>query len=534
MTKLAFCDYHNMVAILEKTEHNTDFHHIVDFLEASHIRIETTDGGTKIIAKCISPKSTGFNEFSSNIATAIVCLATNRTYNFSKMILDGMIRNVKSKGTKFLMYPRFIEKCLKMGHFGVIKHTETYHVPFHTQKVFTTLRVNSPSFSGRIVPLFDYMLVPQGEGSENPTEPHHTPSPQIASPPQEEQTTSPESIPHETTIHTTSQDPIPQQITTPSQAPFDISTPRRLTRGAIWISQSKAPTPEADETASPSRDVRHGEAFPTATSLDAGQDRENIAKTYVMPHESSPRVTSLGGGEGSMQQKLNELMDFCTSLQRQHSQMAEKIKRGCSKHGGIDQGEDFLKGDAEKDSSKSTKKGSGSSGVMANVLGTLEAINILASGGLKSVFTTASPSVAPASETVSPAVATANEKDPTAAVSTTTKDQRIREQAARDAEIARIQAEEELKIMIDELNRSNEIVAKHMSEYEQAADVLSLEEKIELITELIKYQRDLAQIKKYQAQQSKLASKTERRKFYTISVKKNAGWECKDFKWDEL
>nr|GEU62156.1 hypothetical protein [Tanacetum cinerariifolium] len=42
MAKLAFCYYHNMVAILEKTEHNTDFHQIVDFLEASHIRYALT------------------------------------------------------------------------------------------------------------------------------------------------------------------------------------------------------------------------------------------------------------------------------------------------------------------------------------------------------------------------------------------------------------------------------------------------------------------------------------------------------------
>nr|GFA59876.1 hypothetical protein [Tanacetum cinerariifolium] len=41
------------------------------------------------IMQCLSPKSTGFNEFSSNIATALVCLATNRVYNFSKMILMG-------------------------------------------------------------------------------------------------------------------------------------------------------------------------------------------------------------------------------------------------------------------------------------------------------------------------------------------------------------------------------------------------------------------------------------------------------------
>nr|GEU40518.1 hypothetical protein [Tanacetum cinerariifolium] len=39
-----------MVVILEKYEHNIDFHQIVDFVEASHIRIETMDEGTKILA----------------------------------------------------------------------------------------------------------------------------------------------------------------------------------------------------------------------------------------------------------------------------------------------------------------------------------------------------------------------------------------------------------------------------------------------------------------------------------------------------
>ncbi|GJY62218.1 hypothetical protein Tco_0462875, partial [Tanacetum coccineum] len=109
------------------------------------------------------------------------------------------------------------------------------------------------------VQLFESMLVPQGEGLENPTEPHHTPSAQYESTPQEDQTTSPE--------------PIPQATTLPSQSHLDIYTPRRLTRGAIRISQSKAPTPGADETTSPTRDDKHGEAFPTTTSLDAGQDR---------------------------------------------------------------------------------------------------------------------------------------------------------------------------------------------------------------------------------------------------------------------
>nr|GEY11504.1 ribonuclease H-like domain-containing protein [Tanacetum cinerariifolium] len=121
-------------------EFNTDFHPMVDFIAASPLRcnlkLRDEDGIVSIpdtelfenltpmgynisqnqkltfqkgqfshqwkylihtIMQCLSPKSTGFNEFSSNIATALVCLATNRTYNFSKMIFDGMVKNVRNK-----------------------------------------------------------------------------------------------------------------------------------------------------------------------------------------------------------------------------------------------------------------------------------------------------------------------------------------------------------------------------------------------------------------------------------------------------
>ncbi|GKD36428.1 hypothetical protein Tco_1251937 [Tanacetum coccineum] len=40
------------------------------------------------ILYCLSPKKTAWEQFSSNIATAIICLATNRTFNFSKMIFE--------------------------------------------------------------------------------------------------------------------------------------------------------------------------------------------------------------------------------------------------------------------------------------------------------------------------------------------------------------------------------------------------------------------------------------------------------------
>nr|GEU86036.1 hypothetical protein [Tanacetum cinerariifolium] len=56
--------------------------------------------------KCLSPKQTTWNEFNSIIASAIICLATNRTFNFSKMIFDGMLRNLDHVSGKFPMYPR--------------------------------------------------------------------------------------------------------------------------------------------------------------------------------------------------------------------------------------------------------------------------------------------------------------------------------------------------------------------------------------------------------------------------------------------
>nr|GEZ25028.1 ribonuclease H-like domain-containing protein [Tanacetum cinerariifolium] len=100
----------------------------------------------------------------------------------------------------------------------------------------------------------------------------------------------------------------------------------KLNDESIWIAQSKALSPTVDEPASLSRDNRQGDAYPTVSSLDARSDRENIPKTSALPHESSPRVTSLDADEGSMQQRLHELMELCTSLQRQQSQMAAKIK----------------------------------------------------------------------------------------------------------------------------------------------------------------------------------------------------------------
>ncbi|GJU33797.1 hypothetical protein Tco_1182151 [Tanacetum coccineum] len=58
------------------------------------------------ILQCLISKTTTWNKFSSTMASAIICLATNQKFNFSKYIFEGMIRNIDNVSRKFLMYPR--------------------------------------------------------------------------------------------------------------------------------------------------------------------------------------------------------------------------------------------------------------------------------------------------------------------------------------------------------------------------------------------------------------------------------------------
>nr|GEW64768.1 synaptobrevin, longin-like domain protein [Tanacetum cinerariifolium] len=62
------------------------------------------------ILQCMSAKRTSWNEFSSSMASAVICLSTGRKFNFSKYIFDSLLRNVDSF-TKFYMVGK--------GFFGV-------------------------------------------------------------------------------------------------------------------------------------------------------------------------------------------------------------------------------------------------------------------------------------------------------------------------------------------------------------------------------------------------------------------------------
>nr|GEU52811.1 hypothetical protein [Tanacetum cinerariifolium] len=85
--------------------------------------------------------------------------------------------------------------------------------------------------------------------------------------------------------------------------------------GRARIAQSSALFTAADEPTYPLGDDNQGEACPTVFGLEVEQDMANIIKSSTLPHDSTPRVTSLAADEGSMQQQLNELTDLIKMLE---------------------------------------------------------------------------------------------------------------------------------------------------------------------------------------------------------------------------
>nr|GEZ67540.1 histone H3.3 [Tanacetum cinerariifolium] len=57
----------------------------------------------------MSAKTTLWNEFSSTMASTIICLANSLKFNFSKYILDNLKKNLEA-GIPFHMFPKFIQR----------------------------------------------------------------------------------------------------------------------------------------------------------------------------------------------------------------------------------------------------------------------------------------------------------------------------------------------------------------------------------------------------------------------------------------
>ncbi|GJZ20608.1 putative ribonuclease H-like domain-containing protein [Tanacetum coccineum] len=216
----------------------------------------------------MGPKTTAWNEFSSTMASAIICLATNQKFNFSKFIFESMIRNLDNLFGKFLMYPRFVQIFLDQQLDGMPTHKRIYIAPSHTKKIFGNMRRVGKGFSGRVTPLFQTMVVQNqsqlGEGSAIPTDPHHTPT-----------------------------------IIQSSTQPQKTQKPRKPKRKDTQVPQPSDPIENVvDEAVHKELGDSLVRAATTASSLEAEQDSGNINKTQskATPNESSSLGTTSGGG----------------------------------------------------------------------------------------------------------------------------------------------------------------------------------------------------------------------------------------------
>nr|GEV93818.1 hypothetical protein [Tanacetum cinerariifolium] len=108
----------------------------------------------------MSAKRTSWNEFSSSMASAVICLSTGRKFNFSKYIFDSLVRNV-DRSTKLYMYPCFLQLMIRKQVGDLSSHATKYSSSALTQKVLANMKRVGKGFSRVETPLFEGMIVEQ-------------------------------------------------------------------------------------------------------------------------------------------------------------------------------------------------------------------------------------------------------------------------------------------------------------------------------------------------------------------------------------
>ncbi|GJT01490.1 hypothetical protein Tco_0822659 [Tanacetum coccineum] len=249
MAVLESCPKHNMVAYLEKTDGNTEFHEIISFLTRSSIHyaltvspvVSTTfveqfwmSAKSKLInnVRYITAKVAGkpvsiseasirsdllFNDAdgidslpNQAIFDAIQLMGyegdlTVLTFNkalFSpqwRFLFHTMNHCISSKSTSWDQIPTNIATALK----DVPVPLDHFPINALTSKVFSFMVKKGKHFSGNVTPLFDYMLVQptedKGDTLERQSEPQLIPSPPHPSTDQHKTQTNPSPRPSPTT-----------------------------------------------------------------------------------------------------------------------------------------------------------------------------------------------------------------------------------------------------------------------------------------------------------------------------------------------
>ncbi|GKD98286.1 hypothetical protein Tco_1382183 [Tanacetum coccineum] len=222
-----------------------------------------------IILQCLSAKSTVWNEFSGTMASAIICLATNQKFNFSKYIFESMVKNMDSS-VKFLIYPRFVQVFLNQQASDMSNHKRIYVTPSHTKKIFGNMKR-------------------EGKGSTNPTDPHHT---SITSQPS-------------------------------TSKPQKKQKPRKPKRKDTDIPQSSGPTePIVDEAA-------NEENVPTFSNdpLLSGEDSLKLNDLMEICTKLQQRVLDLENTKTAQAQEISSLKLRVKRLEKKGGSKTYKLKR---------------------------------------------------------------------------------------------------------------------------------------------------------------------------------------------------------------
>nr|GEW87053.1 hypothetical protein [Tanacetum cinerariifolium] len=78
-------------------------------------------------------------EGTATVASAIICLADNQKFNFSKYIFNNPVKSLEG-GVNFYLFLRFLQVFLDKQVKGMARHKELYIISSHTKKIFTNIR----------------------------------------------------------------------------------------------------------------------------------------------------------------------------------------------------------------------------------------------------------------------------------------------------------------------------------------------------------------------------------------------------------
>nr|GEX87973.1 hypothetical protein [Tanacetum cinerariifolium] len=352
-------DDHNKVAYLEKGKGWEAYEQILDFLNRSHIWyalthhppivfdslvkqlwatatvrtlkagpseiIATINGNEVVVTESLIRTQLQLNDvnelYEFTLHDVLDGMQEIRTYNFSRFILDGMIRNIWYKRHKFLMYPRFLQMIL-----GIQTTDPSPRPTFDfTTKLFSNMKLN---WDGPHMPLLAPMLVVHvgGDGADAAAANDVPPPPP------------PPDVPP---THTSSSTPGPSHAAqdTPVREPTPVRAPtlvREPTPSPVREPTTfRKPTPASPKPPSPFPYPRSEEVGPTTSTRLPSLTRQTSFQEDISEgggdYVSSPKsnealpttaATTAGGAEDSvaltdLSLKLDRCITSVTTLENE-------------------------------------------------------------------------------------------------------------------------------------------------------------------------------------------------------------------------